>query len=86
MDIFRNFDTFYISPNCECKSLKQLVKLCYGKVVPNKSNARYVISENHRSDLDSKDSIQLHPNWILDSISAGKMEIPSKYILKPNIV
>lgn len=85
MDIFRNFDTFYLSPNCTCKSLKELLTLCYGKVVQNQSKARYIISEHYRTDLDNTESLLLHPNWILDSISIGKVAKPAKYILKANV-
>lgn len=82
MDIFRNFEKFFLALDCTCKNLKELVILCHGKVTQNITEARYFITEKHRTDLGlSKTSLQLHPNWILDSISAGKVEKFTKYIV-----
>lgn len=82
MDIFRNFDKFYLASNCTCKNLRELIILCHGKVTQNVQQARYFITETYRFNNDlSKTSLQLHPNWILDSISAGKVEKFTKYIL-----
>lgn len=85
MDIFRNVETFYISSDCKCKNLKELITLCYGKVIPNNLQARYIISEKYQTDFNGKNCMQLHPNWILDSISAGKLLNCTKFILMPNI-
>lgn len=82
LDLFRNLEDFYLSSNCSCKNLKELVTLCYGKVTQNVLQARYIITECYRTDIDSNGPMQLHPNFILDSISAGKIEKLRKYVLK----
>lgn len=82
MDLFRNLDCFYLAQNCTCKNLKELIKLCYGKIVENHSEARHFITEQFQPNIDSKNLIQLHPNWILDSISTGKIQKLRKYILQ----
>lgn len=79
MDIFRNFDKFYISSNCACKNLTELITLCYGKVTQDKHKAHYIIAEVYRKDLHKR---QVHANWILDSISAGKVAKIDKYLLR----
>lgn len=85
MDLFRNFDAIYVSPKCACKQLKELVTLCHGKTAHHERQARYIICESIQSHIDSQKCLQLHPNWILDSISAGKIQKYSKYIVKPNV-
>lgn len=85
MDIFRNFDAFYVSPTCMCKQLKELIILCHGKITQTERQARYIICEYYRMHIDTQKIVQLHPNWILDSITAGKVEKHTKYILKPNV-
>ncbi|XP_055311627.1 microcephalin isoform X2 [Sitodiplosis mosellana] len=81
MDLFRNMDSFYLAPNCACKNLKELVALCYGKIVENESKARYFITEHFQPNIDSKNLVQLHPNFILDSISAGNVQKLKTYVL-----
>lgn len=85
MDLFRNYDTIYVSSKCTCKQLKELITLCHGRVIQNERLARYIICESYQTHIDSQKCVQLHPNWILDSISAGKIQALSKYIYKPNV-
>lgn len=82
MDIFRNFKQFYISSNCVCKNLRELITQCYGKVTADKASAHYIIDEKYRNDCTNKNAYQVQANWILDSISAGKVAKIEKYILK----
>lgn len=85
MDIFRNFDAFYVSPKCMCKQLKELITLCHGKITQYEQQARYIICECYQMHIDSQIKfIQLHSNWILDCISTGTILKFTKYILKPN--
>lgn len=69
MDIFSETAPIYISKRCACKSLAELVKLCRGKITPNKDEARYVIDE---SNDGRKESVALTQNWILDCITNGR--------------
>lgn len=81
MDIFRNFQPFYVSPNCACKNLRELIVLCHGKVVTNREHAKYMIDECYRPNIDATQSLQVHANWILDSISIGKAKNTQNYLL-----
>lgn len=81
MDIFRNRDLFYLSSNCACKNLKELIELCYGNITENLDNATYVIDEQYRWKGKRRNVLQVHQNWILDSICNGKIEKIDKYIL-----
>lgn len=71
---------------CTCQNLKELIMLCYGKVISDRREARYIITERYFNDIENTVTIQLHPNWILNSITAGKVEKLSTHILKPNVV
>lgn len=82
MDLFRSFDCFFLAPNCACKNLKELITLCYGKIVQSETEARYIITEQFQPYIDGKNLIQLHPNWILDSITTGKVQNFKIYIQK----
>lgn len=81
MDIFRTNDTFYVSSNCACTALEELIKLCYGNITNLVGKASYIIDEKYREEAERKSITQVHPNWILDSISAGVIQKLEKYIL-----
>lgn len=81
LDIFRNFEPFYVAPKCACKDLRELIVSCHGKVVKNHETAKYIIGERHRPNIDATKSLQVHANWILDSISMGKVKNTKNYLL-----
>lgn len=81
MDIFRTNTIFYVSSNCSCTALEELIKLCYGSVTNLVGKATYIIDEEYRDDAERKSITQVHPNWILDSISAGVIQKLEKYLL-----
>lgn len=84
MDIFRTNAIFYVSSNCSCAALEELIKLCYGNVTNLVDKASYIIDEVYRDEAERKSIIQVHPNWILDSISAGVIQKIDKYTLAAN--
>lgn len=84
MDIFRNYDGFFLAPKLSCKYLRELITLCYGKVTQNLLQSRYFITERYRNDIDNGKLMQLHPNWVLDSITCGKVQTLRKYIVNSN--
>ncbi|XP_031632861.1 uncharacterized protein LOC116346784 isoform X2 [Contarinia nasturtii] len=81
MDIFRCFDMFYLADNCTCKNLRELIIMCYGKVTKNVPDCCYFITEQYQTNIDSKKLIQVHPNWILDSITSGKVQKLATYLV-----
>lgn len=72
---------FYLDENCTCKNLRELILLCYGKVTKNVPNCCYFITEKYQPNVDSKKLIQVHPNWILDSITSGKVQKLATYLI-----
>lgn len=82
MDIFRTNDVFYVSSNCVCRNLEELITLCYGRVTQSIDKADYIIDEQFCDEAARTGSIQVHPNWLLDSISAGVIQKQDKYLLK----
>lgn len=73
----------YVSPDSKVpkKELKELIKLCSGKLTEDIQRAKYCITENYNECLE-KSIIQVKPDWILDCITETKIKKINKYLLK----
>lgn len=72
MDIFCDVGPIFVSSDCKCDALAELIKLCRGKVTKNRSAAEIIIADRQRNHLISHFNM-ISSNWILDSISNGKL-------------
>lgn len=81
MDIFADIGTIYVSSKCKCNALTELIRLCHGKLTNKRNQAKYIIDEWPHIEFIDK---CLSPNWILDSITIGKLKKIQPYILKCN--
>lgn len=79
IDIFAHLEPIYISTKCKCKGLKELYKMCGGRVTNSRLTAKYIVADSLK---ESVNQLCLHSNWILDSITIAECKNPSKYILK----
>lgn len=68
MDIFCDVGPIFVSSDCKCDALPELIKLCRGKVTKNRSAAEIIIADRQRNHVN-----MISSNWILDSISNGKL-------------
>lgn len=92
IDIFADVGSLYISRNCKCPNLAELIKLSGGRTVNCRQEAKYIISDKYKNPMqnysDGKAQINgtaiplLHSSWILDCISKVKIINIHKYILK----
>lgn len=74
MDIFSNVGPIFVSPDCKCTALPELIKLCRGKVTKIRSMAKIIIVDRVQVQGNSMDNMNvIASNWILDSISQGKL-------------
>lgn len=80
MDIFAGIGPIFISPNCRCNALAELIKLCRGKITRNSEGARIVVADRPPNDLPVSSKL-ISSNWILDSISNGKLLKQHRYRL-----
>lgn len=81
IDIFRDIGPIYVSPQCKCADIKELILLCGGKVTERKSRARYIIGKFYKNDSVTK-RICLDFTWILDSITISKLKKTDGYLTK----
>lgn len=80
MDIFCDVGPIFVSPDCKCDALAELIKLCRGKVTRNRSAAKIIIADRRRNHLTDTDNM-ISSNWVLDSISDGKLQKQQLYRL-----
>lgn len=79
IDIFRDVSPIYVSADCKCSDIKELILLCGGRLTDSKRRARYIIGKYYDKHFNG---ICLDMAWILDSISISKIKKIDKYLLK----
>lgn len=72
MDILLDVGPIFVSLDCKCDALTELIKLCSGKVTKNRSMAKIIIADRVPSNSIVLINM-IKSNWILDSISNGKL-------------
>lgn len=72
MDIFSEIGPIFVSLDCKCGALAELIKLCRGKITKHRSMAKVIIADRapHNSTLHGN---VVSSAWILDSIFNGKL-------------
>ncbi|KAF5278269.1 hypothetical protein FQR65_LT15711 [Abscondita terminalis] len=80
MDIFNDCDPIYVSVNSNPKrvDLIELIKLCKGRVVTKRNDAKIVVAEY----VDADDVKCVNEKWILDSITFNKKKSLKKYLIR----
>lgn len=72
MDLFSEVGPIFISSDCRCDALSELIKLCRGKITKNRSMAKYIVVDRVPNNSTAAANM-ISSNWILDSISIGKL-------------
>ncbi|XP_075169855.1 microcephalin isoform X2 [Haematobia irritans] len=79
-ELFQDLGPFYISARCypvTKNDMCELIKLCGGRLVHSRNNARYIIGDTTQT---VPDKIYVTPYWILDSISQMQIMKIQKYL------
>lgn len=85
LNIFADLAPMYITANCACPNLRELVLLCDGHVTGDLERAKYVISDTavpvRRDGGHHAAAMCVRSAWILDSISIAKVKKLHAYVL-----
>lgn len=79
IDIFRDVGPIYVSSECKCSNVKELILLCGGRLTDSKRRARFIIGKFYDNNFNG---LCLDMTWVLDSISISKIKKTNKYLLK----
>lgn len=83
-NIFADLAPMFITANCACPNLRELVTACDGCVTDDIRRARYVISDQAvpvRLAGHHEAAVCLRSAWLLDSISIAKVKRTQAYEL-----
>lgn len=80
MDIFSEVGPIFVSMDCKCEALPELIKLCCGKITKSRTNAKIIIADLIQGNSTLYNNM-ISSNWIFDSISNGKLQKLRQYRL-----